>query len=146
MQQIANDDELALAGVHARHDLGMKPAIGLVAVFLCPYPFAVFRVVHDDKLRLVLQVAQPSNLLPTGPGKDAHAVRQDDVLLLPLLAFALEREILDYISLDLAVVLLDERVRFELVLDRRDVERRLAGRIGDKNDERVLFGVFERGP
>ena len=146
VQQIADNDKLALAGVHARHDLGMQPAVGLVPVFLRPDPFAVLRVVHDDELRPVLEMPEAADLLAARSRKDAHAVREDNVLLLPFLALALEREILNDIALDLAVVLLDELVRFEFVLDGGDIERCLAAGIGDKDDERIFIGVLKRGP
>ena len=51
-----------------------------------------------------------------------------------------KRKVLDDVALDLAVVLLDEVVRFELVLDRGDVERRLAAGIGDEDDEGIFVG------
>ena len=146
MEQVPDDDELSLPGVHARHDLAVEPAVGLVAVLLRPDPFAVLRVVHDDEPRPVLEMAQAADLLAAGPGEDADAVREDDVLLLPFLAVAFQGEVLDHVPFDLAVVLLDERVRFELVLDRGDVQGRLPGGIGDEDDEGIFLGVFERGP
>lgn len=41
--------------------------------------------------------------------------------------------------------LLDEGVRFDLVLDRADVERRLPRRIRDKQYEGILLRLFKRG-
>ena len=41
-------------------------------------------------LRPVLEMSETADLLPAAPRKDADAVREDDVLLLPFLAFALE--------------------------------------------------------
>ena len=76
--------------VHARHDFGVEPTVGLVPVLLRAHPFAVLRVVDHDELRPVLEMAESSDLLAAGPRKDADAVREDDVLLLPFLAFALE--------------------------------------------------------
>jgi hypothetical protein len=94
----------------------------------------------------MLEVSQPSDFLPAASGKDSDPVRKDDVLLLPFLAFALEREVLDHLARDLAVVLLDEVVCFKLVFYGGDVQRRLAGRIGDEDNERELVRVFERRP
>lgn len=88
----------------------------------------------------MLQVTQTAHLLPTRSGEDPDAVREHDILLLPFLPVTLEREVLDDAAFDLAIVQLDERVRFELVLDRGDVERCLARGIGDQDDEGYCSG------
>ena len=147
VEQVADDDELPFAGIHARHDLGMEPSVRLVAVLLRAHPFAVLRVVHDDELRPVLKMPEAADLLAARSRKDAHAVREDNVLLLPLLALALEREVLDDSALDLAVILLDELARLELMLDGGNAGASPGARnVGDKDDERVFFGVIERKP
>ena len=89
MEKIADDDELAFLCVHAGHNFGVKPAVGFIPILFRAYPFAVFRVINNDKFGPVLEMPQPSNLLPARTGENADAVRKHDVLLLPFLAFAL---------------------------------------------------------
>jgi hypothetical protein len=147
MEQVADDDELSPLHIHAGDDLRMEPPIRLVTVLLRAHPFAVLGVVNHDELRPVLEMAQSPDLLPARTGKDPHAVRQHDVLLLPFLALALQGKVLYDRAGDLAVILLDEVVRLQLVLDGTDVQRRLAGRVGDEDDdEGILFRMLQRSP
>ena len=117
MEQIAYDDELSFLHVHAGNNFGVKPAVGLVPVLFRPNPLPVFRIVNDYELGTVLEMPQTSDFLAARSREDTDPVAEDDVLLLPFLAFALKREVLNDVSFDLAVVLLDEVVRFKLVFD-----------------------------
>ncbi len=64
MEKIADDDELALLYDHAGDNFGVKPADGFITILFRAYPFAVFRVINNDKFGPVLEMPQPSNLLP----------------------------------------------------------------------------------
>jgi hypothetical protein len=117
VEQVADDDQSAFTGVQSRHNFAVQPAVCLIPVLFRPDPFAVLRVVHHDEFGAVLEVSQSTDLLSAAPGQNPDAIREHYILLLPLVTFALQREVLNHLACYLAVVLLDKVVRLKLMLD-----------------------------
>lgn len=80
------------------------------------------------------------------PREDADAVREQHVPRLPLLLTfkpRLRNGIVGVPDLELAVILEEKLVGFELVLDVRDVDAGLEGGVGADDDEGILLGFFK---